>query len=71
MAIWAQQDEVFLRPGLHNIAAKYLKTYEQLIADALKIDAPASDMIFFIISHMRGKTIGMQCGRGMVDPLQQ
>ena len=29
MAIWAQQDEMFLRPGLCNIAVKYSKTYEQ------------------------------------------
>ncbi len=61
MAIWAQQDEVFLRPGLCNVAVKYSKTYEQLIADALKIDAPASDVTFFIISRMRGKTIRIIC----------
>ncbi len=62
MAIWAQQDEVFLKPGLCNVAVKYSKTYEQLIADALRIDAPASDVTFFIISHMRGKTIRIICG---------
>ena len=61
MAIWAQQDEMFLTPGLCNVAAKYSKTYEQLIADALRIDAPASNMTFFIISHMRGKTIRIVC----------
>ncbi len=52
---------LFLRPGLCNTAAKYSKTYEQLIADALRIDAPASDMTFFIISRMREKTIGIIC----------
>ena len=61
MAIWAQQDEDFLRPGLHNITAKYGKTYDQLIADALKNDAPATDMTFFILSHMRRKTISIIC----------
>ena len=62
MAIWAQQDNSFLRPGLCNIAAKYSKTHGQLITDALKIDALALDVTFFIISHMRGKTIGNVCG---------
>ncbi len=62
MAIWAQQDDNFLRPGLHNITAKYGKTYDQLITDALKFDAPAMDVTFFILSHMRGKTIGIICG---------
>ena len=61
MAIWAQQDEMFLRPGLCNVAAKYSKTYDQLIANALKIDTPASDVTFFITSHMRGKTIRIVC----------
>ena len=61
MAIWTQQDNGFLRPGLRNVAAKYSKTYNQLLADALKIYTPASDMTFFIISHMRGKTIGIVC----------
>ena len=62
MAIWAQQDDSFLRPGLHNVTAKYGKTYNQLIADALKFDAPVLDMTFFILSHMRRKTIGIICG---------
>ncbi len=53
---------LFLRPGLCNTAAKYSKTYEQLIADALRIDAPASDMTFFITTCRRGKTIGIICG---------
>ncbi len=62
MAIWAQQDNSFLRPGLRNVAAKYSKTYDQLITDALKFDAPASDVTFFIISCIRGKSIGIVCG---------
>ena len=62
LAIWAQQDDGFLRPGLCNVTAKYSKTYDQLITDTLKFDAPASDVTFFIISHMRGKTIGIICG---------
>ncbi len=62
MAMWAQQDDSFLRPGLCNVAAKYSKTYNQLITDALKFDALASDITFFIISCMRGKTIGIICG---------
>ncbi len=62
MVIWAQQDDSFLRPGLRNITAKYGKTYDQLIADALKFDAPALDVTFFILSRMRKKTIGIICG---------
>ena len=37
MAMWAQQDNNFLRPGLHNITAKYGKTYDQLITNALSL----------------------------------
>ncbi len=61
MAIWAQQDEDFLKPGLHNITTKYGKTYDQLIADALRNDTPVTDVIFFILSRMRRKTIGIIC----------
>ena len=61
MAIWAQQDEDFLRQGLHNITTKYGKTYDQLITDALRSDTPAMDVTFFILSHMRRKTIGIVC----------
>ena len=62
MAIWAQQDEDFLRQGLCNITTKYSKTYDQLIADALRSDTPAMDVTFFILSRMRRKTIGIVCG---------
>ena len=51
-----------MRPGLRNVAVKYGKTYDQLIADALKFDTPASDVTFFILSCMRRKTIGIICG---------
>ena len=61
MATWAHQDDKFMRPGLQNVTAKYHKIHEQLIAEALKIDAPASDITLYIISHMRGKTIGVVC----------
>ncbi len=61
MAIWAQQDEDFLRPGLCNVTTKYGKTYDQLIADALKNDTPATDITFFILSCMRRKTISIIC----------
>ena len=61
MAIWAQQDEDFLRPGLCNITTKYSKTYDQLITDALRSDTPAMDVTFFILSCMRRKTIGIIC----------
>ncbi len=66
MAIWAQQDNNFLRPGLHNITAKYGRTYDQLIADALKFDTPAIDVTFFILSRMRGKpsVLFAVCERG-------
>ena len=62
MAIWAQQDEDFLKQGLCNITTKYSKTYDQLIADALRSDTPATDVTFFILSCMRRKTIGIVCG---------
>ncbi len=62
MAIWAQQDEDFLRQGLCNITTKYGKTYNQLIADTLRSDTPAMDVTYFILSHMRRKTIGIICG---------
>ncbi len=62
MAMWAQQDDDFLRPGLQNVTTKCGKTYDQLITDALKFDAPATDVTFFILSHMRRKTIGIICG---------
>ena len=61
MAIWAQQDEDFLRQGLRNITTKYSKTYDQLIADALRSDTPVIDVTFFILSCMRRKTIGIMC----------
>ena len=61
MATLAHQDDKFMRPGLQNVTAKYHKTHKQLIAEALKIDAPASDVTLYIISHMRGKTIGVVC----------
>ncbi len=61
MAIWAQQDEDFLRLGLRNVTTKYSKTCDQLIADALRSDTPAMDITFFILSCMRRKTIGIVC----------
>ncbi len=61
MAIWAQQDDNYLRPGLWNMAMKYGKTYNQLITNALKSNAPAMDITFFILSCMWRKTIGIIC----------
>ncbi len=61
MATWAHQDDKFLRSGLCNVTAKCNKTHEQLIGDALKIDAPASDVTLYLLSQMCGKTIGVVC----------